>query len=493
MNSISTNIDIIYKFKKSLQNQIEQTFGIQYVDLSTQTSLLCKAIEDPGTVNYLVDGNIFHHLKNGKPCCIFEDKEIACRNSSKITSKKSFTEHDIDSVYSIDKFSDGLYEIGSGALAQLSNLQYANLNEIRVVGPNGMSRCTSLTSIESQNVTSVKANGFEACYSLQSIDMPHAKTVDQKAFNQCTFMSSINFPELTAAGQGAFAVNRSLISADLPQLVYAGKQMFQTCQHLSVVYMPKAIYQHQSTIGSKVEPLNGLLLQSCPTVRYININNAMYKTIDMQYVVTTDEKMAVVATRKGSSRFEKPSILSVGTYCFSGNTSLTGTTLANATYVGTNAFEGCTSLVNAQFDNIVSADANAFKNCSKMTSIVMPKIKYIGNNAFYGCSALSNLNISSVESIGTQAFYNTKISSLTFTKLTTINDTTLKNASLQELHFEDSTVVPTISNASAFSWVASGKKIRIFLPTNTSLANSFRSEWDSKLNATSKSRIEYVN
>ena len=73
----------------------------------------------------------------------------------------------------------------------------------------------------------------------------------------------------------------------------------------------------------------------------------MYKTIDMQYVVTIDEKTVVVATRKGSSRFENSSISSVGAYCFSGNTSLTGTTLANVAYVGTNAFEGCTSLANA--------------------------------------------------------------------------------------------------------------------------------------------------
>ena len=104
-------------------------------------------------------------------------------------------------------------------------------------------------------------------------------------------------------------------------------------------------------------------------------------------------------------------VSSIGSYAFSGCTSLASVTIAGTvTSIGNYAFSGCTSLTSVTIPNsVTSIGSYAFGGCTSLTSVTIPNsVTSIGSYVFSGCTSLTSVTIpNSVTSIGSNAFYNT--------------------------------------------------------------------------------------
>ena len=102
-------------------------------------------------------------------------------------------------------------------------------------------------------------------------------------------------------------------------------------------------------------------------------------------------------------------LTAIGSYAFSGCTSLTDITLpASLTAIGSSAFYGCTGLTSIELPaSLTSIGSSVFYGCTGLTSIELPaSLTSIGSSAFYGCTGLTSIELpASLTSIGHYAFY----------------------------------------------------------------------------------------
>jgi len=209
--------------------------------------------------------------------------------------------------------------------------------------------------ITSGNNDGILDNAFKNCGSLTSVTISNGVTsVGNSAFEDCTSLESISIPDsVTSIGSFAFFNCSSLVSVYINNLV-------SWC-----------------AINFSDNPLS--------YAHNLYLNNQLVTNL----IIPDD-------------------VTSIGSYAFSGCSSLTGITIPDGvTSIGGGAFEYCSSLTNITLpDSVTSIGSYAFEGCSSLTSItISDSVTSIGNYAFYGCDSLVSIKLpDSATKIGDYAF-----------------------------------------------------------------------------------------
>ena len=74
-----------------------------------------------------------------------------------------------------------------------TNLIYANIQNVKKIGPYAFYKCTSLSSIDCQNLNYIDKYAFRYCSALSSISLPNVNYIAAIAFTNCINLVSVDF------------------------------------------------------------------------------------------------------------------------------------------------------------------------------------------------------------------------------------------------------------------------------------------------------------
>ena len=360
--------------------------------------------------------------------------------------------------------------IGNYAFYYCKNLASVSIpNSVTSIGEDAFFDCSSLTSVTIPNsVTSIGSGAFYGCSGLTSVSIPNSVTsIDNNAFDYCPGLTSINVDasnpkydsrdncnaiietatnklitgckntvipnSVTRINDIAFRGCTGLTSVTIPNSVTSiGLWAFLYCSGLTSVTINSnsIVSKNYSTssslkdifgtqvkeyiIGNEVLSIGSYAFSGCSSLTSVTINSN--SIVSKNY--STSSSLKDIFGTQVKEYIIGNEVLSIGSYAFSGCTGLTSTTIPNSvTSIGDAAFYGCTSLTSVTIPNsVTSIGDNTFYGCSDLTSVTIPNsVTSIGKFAFYGCTGLTSIEIpNSVTSIGSYAFHNcTGLTSIT--------------------------------------------------------------------------------
>ena len=256
----------------------------------------------------------------------------------------------------------------------------------------------NLTSITiPNNVLDIGTFGFFGCYNLITVTIGNGlQRLSSYAFANCVKLQSFTFAQgcpITTIGEYCFYGCRVLISFTIPNgVTRIYNYTFAECSLLSSL-----------VIGSGVSEIGEYVIANCFSI---------YSLVVPNNVLTIAEK-AFLGTRIVNATLN---VLSIPTYCFSGNIYLTTFNAPNALSIGKEAFDFCIALTTVNIPNVKVIREKAFYRCYALPSIAFSEdINTIEASAFEDCTNLvqSGLNTGSefplLVSIGQRAYANTKL------------------------------------------------------------------------------------
>ena len=407
-----------------------------------------------------------------------------CTSLTSVTIGNSVTSFGDNAFYNCTSLTsitipDSVTLIGSKAFYECTSLTSVTIgNSVTSIGSYAFSGCTSLTSATITNsVTSIGDGAFQSCRSLTSVTIPDSITeIGYKAFEGCAGELVINsrniveqsydydkrpvndtsgwlygaaFTELTIGnniteiGNYAFYECTSLTSVTIPYSVTWIGYAFGNCTSLTSVTVPGSVW-----IGSGA-------FSNCTLLRntYVNITDlAKYCTSNDMYEIP-GAKHLCVNSKEVKELVVPNSVTEIGSYTFSGCTSLTSITIPDSvTEIGEGAFQSCSLASITIPDSVAKIKYKAFEGCrgeliinnrnfieqsydydkrpvndtsgwlygaafTKLT--IGNNITKIGEYTFYGCTSLRNITIPNSVTL---------IESWTFPNCTSLTSVTIGNS-----------------------------------------------------------------
>ena len=258
-----------------------------------------------------------------------------------------------------------------------------------------------VTEANIDTATVINAYAFYGCTSITSVTIGDQVTsIGEWAFYNCTSLTSVTIGDsVTSIGEWAFYNCGSLTSIVIPDSVTSiGDYAFDECSGLTSI-----------TIGEGVTSIGNYAFLRCSSLENIIVDegNTVYHS-DGNCLIETGSKTLITGC-KTSIIPSDGSVTSIGSWAFSGCSSLTSITIPDSvTSIGNQAFYRCAGLTSITIpDSVTSIGGYAFSECSSLTSVTIGDgVTSIGGSAFSECSSLTSITIpDSVTSIGNQAFY----------------------------------------------------------------------------------------
>ena len=364
---------------------------------------------------------------------------------------------------------DSVTLIGSKAFYECSSLTSVTIgNSVTTIGSYAFSGCTSLTSATITNsVTSIGEGAFQSCRSLTSVTIPDSVTeIGYKAFEGCAgelVINSRNIVEqsydydkrpvndtsgwlygaaftkltignnITEIGDYAFYECTSLTSVLIPYSVtWIGYYAFYNCSSLTSITIPGSVIWIEIGAFSNCTLLRNTYVNITDLAAYC-VNNVIYKVPGAKHLCVNSEEVKELVIPNG--------VTEIGSYTFSGCTSLTSATITNSvTSIGERAFQSCRSLTSVTIpDSVTEIGYKAFEGCRG--ELVINNRNFIEQSYdydkrpvndtsgwLYG-AAFTKLTIgNNITKIGSYAFYKcTSLKSVTIPdSVTSIEDNTFK-------------------------------------------------------------------
>ena len=212
-------------------------------------------------------------------------------------------------------------------------------------------------------VTKIGNFAFTNCSNLTSVTIPDSITlIGSWAFNGCSSLTGVTIPDsVTSIGNGAFEWCSTLTSVTIPDGVTSiGDYVFGSCSSLA------AFYGKFASTDNRCLVVNGILNSFAPA---------------------------------GLAEYTIPeSVISIGSFAFSGCSLISVTIPNSVTSIGNFAFSSCRSLVNVTIpDSVTSIEEYAFYGCSSLSSVTIGNsVTSIAFRAFYGCSGLTRVYSKSI-------------------------------------------------------------------------------------------------
>ncbi len=400
LESVTISNSVIYMGYGAFQNctnlkSITIGSGVTHIGMDM---LECNSLE-----SIIVEsGNAVYHSENN---CIIETASktliLGCNASvipvdDSVTSIGHFAFKNCKSLKNII-IPNNITKIESNAFYGCSSLAYKEYDNARYLGNSKNdylwlidAKQTNIVCCEINPKTKYMANGsFYKCTSLESVAIGNSVTkISDNAFYDCKILNSVT-------------IGNSVKNI--------GEDAFRNCSRLTKV-------NYLGTIDQWVMiDFDGNLSNPLFYAKTLYINNQLITNA----VLTTATKISDYAFY-GYSSLESiiipDSVTSIGSYVFSGCSSLQYNEYKNAKYLG-NSENNYLILVDVIDKSVSSFEINSntkfisyasFYKCSSLESITIPNgVISIGEGAFCDCLLLERIRIpSSVTSIGDLAFNN---------------------------------------------------------------------------------------
>ena len=282
-----------------------------------------------------------------------------------------------DSLTSIT-IPDNVESIGECTFRGCTSLTSINIpSSVTSIGAGVFEYCTSLTSITiPDNVESIGAWAFGNCDSLTSITIPDSvENIYNYAFYECTSLTEINFNatamnDLSSsnnvfynAGQSGSGITVSVGAnvTKIPACLFYPWGAYNPPKITSVIFAEEGVCQSigeqaffdcnsltSITIPSSVTSIGDYALYNCTSLESITVaeENKKYHSIDNCLIENATNTLIL-----GCKNSKIPtSVTSIGSYAFSGCTSLTSITIPDSVEsIGEWVFEYCTSLTSIKY------------------------------------------------------------------------------------------------------------------------------------------------